>query len=770
MRAITLLLLSFVPAPASAAPPPNTWTKTAAVVEGRRRDVPLGYDPASRRFLVLGGRSHWADYKTPRSYDVLSFDPSGRWKNELPNPAWGPDFGSVKAPPWKSEYWSLVDSDGNARPNWTVYGTFSLGQKYGYDPNTKAFYFYAGGSTFRYDPAKREWKDLAPPTHPEKELGGILLWSSMCYDAGAQRFVLFGGGNVQSPRGDPGTWTYSPAENKWERVKADKQLSPRANARLVYDPVNKKVVLFGGDRLDQLQTDLWVFDSGKGSWEERKPPDSLSPSPRAGHAMFWLPKAKKVLLLGGYTYASTTDYVAPLYKPLPMEAWTLDLAKMEWHCVGHWVKNAPIGPANFFQSAAVDDNDNVLVLDRDNRAWTIAIDTDVVDPLRTTRTTLFGNRWGPGRFTAEGNSGTTLRRTGSHDPNWYREGIPLADPVKVATELKELPANRWTIRPTPKRPLFNVDWGSAAFDTENDRIIRFSGGHSAYSGTAPQIYDIKTDRYSIPFAPEYPIEFVYSNDQVKGEWSFSGNPWMTGHTYKSTGYDGNLKCLVFAPHDYTYFFDAKDGRWSRSPGKNPYRSDFYNVTVRSTPDGAVVWGDARAGGKPGLWRLDAASRSWEPLRLEGELPAKSPDHHGLAYDSKRKRMLFFSDIGAKGGNVAAYDLATDNSKWLDPAGRASAKVPCRETIYLPDADLVLIGSRVKSDSGDWHWLAYDCAANAWIAVELTGDDPIGKARAFNNSMGLMFDPARKLVWAVGQHNHVHVLRFDAKSAKRIALK
>ena len=102
-----------------------------------------------------------------------------------------------------------------------------------------------------------------------------------------------------------------------------------------------------------------------------------------------------------------------------------------------------------------------------------------------------------------------------------------------------------------------MDWGSAVFAADLDLIVRFSGGHSAYSGTAPVVYDVRTDCYSLPFAPEYPLEYVYSNDQVRGEWSFKGNPWMTGHTYKSTGYDPNLKALVFAPHEYTYFFDPE---------------------------------------------------------------------------------------------------------------------------------------------------------------------------------------------------------------------
>jgi Galactose oxidase, central domain len=760
-KAHSLVALGLVAAsglPAAGQPRANDWVRAeAAAIGGKRWDVPLGYAPDAKRFLVLGGRSTFADYKKPRSYDVLALDRAKGWRNEFPAGGdWGPEFGPATAPGWKDERWGFRDAAGTTRPNWTVYGTFSLGQKYGYDPDTSAFYFYAGGSTYRYDPAKREWKDLAPQTHPEQALGGVLLWSSMCYDRGAKQFVLFGGGNVQTDRGDPGTWTYSPADNRWEQLKLDRQPPQRANSRLVYDPVNRKVVLFGGDRLDQLLADTWVFDSAARSWEERKP--ALSPSPRGGHALVWLPKARKILLLGGYTYTSTTDYVASLYRPLPPEAWTYDVAADRWDFVRRWEKptDAPAGPANFFLSAAVDDDETALVLDGQNRAWTCRFDVGKPDAA------------GEEKFGAK--PGTVTRRTGSHDPAWYRDGVPPTDPAKVAADLKDLPANRWVVRPTPKRPGMNMDWGSAVFDRAGDKILRFSGGHSAYSGTAPVVYDVKTDRYSLPFAPEYPVEYVYSNDQVRGEWSFRGNPWMTGHTYKSTGYDPNLKCLVFAPHEYTYFFDPGAGTWSRSVGKNPYRPDFYNVTVCATPAGAVVWADARDGGKAGLWRLDATSKAWKPLPLKGELPAKSPDRHGMAYDAKRERLLLFSDTGPKKGNVATYDPKTGEARWLDPPGVERALVPCRETVYLPGADMVLVGGRVGDADGNWRWLAYDCGANAWVGLELGGDDPVGKAGAFNNSVGLTYDPARELVWAVGQYSHVHVLRFDPKSAKAVVLK
>src|SRR5438270_10620554 len=159
----------------------NVWVKLdGAALVGRRWDVPLGYAPQLKRFIILGGRSTYADYRKPRSYDVLTLHPhDSTWENDLPpGKDWGPKVGACTAPAWKGEAWGFRDLEGNVRPNWTVYGTFSLGQKYDYDPDSKAFYFYAGGSTFKYEPSERQWTDLNPPTHPEMELSGRLLWSS----------------------------------------------------------------------------------------------------------------------------------------------------------------------------------------------------------------------------------------------------------------------------------------------------------------------------------------------------------------------------------------------------------------------------------------------------------------------------------------------------------------------------------------------------------------------------------------------------------------
>lgn len=758
MRFRSVLLLMIVVAPLSAAEPmaPNVWKKVAPPIAGQRWDVPLGVAGTSGPLLVLGGRTSWAEYKKPRPYDVLAWNAAdNEWDNQFPlGKDWGPSRGPANAPAWKDEHFLFRDVEGNTRPNWTVYGTFSLGQKYDFDPDTKKFYFHAHGKTFSYDPAERMWADLNPPTSPTSELGGILLWSSMCYDSHRKRFVLFGGGNIPTERGDPGTWVYSPKDNAWSQLKLDRQPPPRANSRLAYDPVAKKIVLFGGDQLSQLINDTWTFDVVADRWEECQP--TISPSPRAGHAMLWLPTAKRLLLLGGYGYSSTTEYVASLYRSLPLEAWLFDTATSKWQLVRHWdAKESPRSPANFFLSAAVQvGSPHDLITMLAEGTWQCALEAKSDDE---------------GTRTLGVTPKSVERRTGSYDPAWYQQDLPPAEPERVAAELRNLPVNRWVIRPTPKRPGMNMDWGSAVFAPELDQIIRFSGGHSAYSGTAPQVYDVKTDRYSLPFAPELPLEFVYSNDQVHGEWSFAGNPWMTGHTYKSTGYDSRLRCLVFAPHDFTYFFDSIAGRWSRGSERNPYRADFYNVTICSTPQGAIAWGDKRDSGGAGLWRLDAKERVWRPLELRGPLPSKSPDQHGMAYDSKRDRLLFFSGTDKNRGDVAAYEFSSGEARWLEAKGKAMTGVPSRETVYLPEADAVLLGARVAIDD-KLHWLIYDCASNAWRGIELPGDDPIGKGtvgRSFNNSMGLMYDSNRKLVWAVGQYSHVHVLRLDGSASRSL---
>jgi hypothetical protein len=715
----------------------NTWVKLEKA-DVRRIDAPLIYEPALKRFMVLGGSISWPEYPKPHPFDELALDmESGQWENWIPvGKDWGPRFGDCRAPRWKSESWGLTDAEKNCRPNLTTYRGVWLYNQYALDTDTNRVYFYARGSTYSYDPAARAWKDLAPANHPAK-VGGTLLWGSMCYMPSMKKILLFGGGNVETKRGDPGTWTFDPATNSWEELQLDKQPSQRALSPMVYDSASKRVVLFGGDQLNQLLSDTWTFDGKK--WEEKKP--ALVPAPRGGHALVWLPKAKKVLLLGGHGYESATGYYPSVYRAKPLEAWTYDAAADRWELIGSWTKDCPARRPPHALRAAAGPHDVVAVVA--DGTWLCKLDVATGRPLDAEK---LGAR-----------PGTVERRQQWCDPEWYA-GAPPADPAKTAEELAALPANCWVMRNPPRRPGYNVDWGSAVFAPDLDLILRFSGGHCAYSGTAPQVYSVKSDRWSIPFAPEMPLEFCSSNELVEGEWSFTGSPWMSGHTYKTTGYEPESRTMVFAAHRHSYFFDPVKGRWSRAEKPSPFRPNMYVITLAATRQGVVAWAE-HVHADTALFLLDAETRTWSKLPLRQKLPQVSADEHGVAYDSKRDRLLLFSGVDKNKGDVMAYDMKTGQAGWLNAAGKAKAGERSRETVYLPEHDAVLIGKTIGGAGSQPLWLLYDCQKNAWFGVQLGGAGPIGKDGSMV-SLGLMYDPGRKLVWAVDQTNRVFVLRLD----------
>jgi zinc protease len=104
--------------------------------------------------------------------------------------------------------------------------------------------------------------------------------------------------------------------------------------------------------------------------------------------------------------------------------------------------------------------------------------------------------------------------------------------------------------------------------------------------------------------------------------------------------------------------------------------------------------------------------------------------------------------------------STVNRTVLPPLGEAP-------TVQVPEVQRTTLANGLKVMLLERHGTPI---VNVALAVDAGyAADPVGKAGAFNNSMGLMYDPARKLVWAVGQHSHVHVLKLDHGTARAVPL-
>ena len=481
----------------------------------------------------------------------------------------------------------------------------------------------------------------------------------------------------------------------------DAEPPARALSPIVYDPHSKLYVLFGGDHLDYLTNDVWVFDPAGRRWLQHHP--AAAPPPRANHTLSVRPGGK-IALTGGYTYTSNTDYCGGQYIDIDDGEWSYDLAARRWTGPG---KTAP----------------------PDARTY----------------------------------------RAGPFHPEFYLRG-PRPDAAAVGERLAALPANTWVAMAPPHLPRLNRDWGTAVIDPDRDVILRFSGGHSAHGGTDVLHYHLAANRWELPFPVEFPLGQLYANTRYPDGYNFNRRPWVTGHTYQNYGYDTIAKKMLFAgrPRRY-YVYDPAAADWvARGPKPKGmiYNSCFYTITTCATPRGLVAWTrDGR------VFRFDADAVRWTDVPLTGaKLPGAVVDNSTVVYDSKRNRLL----IAVKGyggghtydGRLHAIDLKTRHVRVLSPGGMAAAgAIPYLCQIrYDPGNDLLLVGATLPPGrDGLRRTPAYDCRANRWISLRITGADPSGK-KGRNVSLGLMYDAGRRLFWAVDTNSRVYVLSLEPKTA------
>jgi hypothetical protein len=106
------------------------------------------------------------------------------------------------------------------------------------------------GDTWEWD--GKRWTPITTTSAPTPRFD-----TSMAYDPGRDRIVLFGGRDRSTNFGD--TWEYD--GRTWTRLDLPGP-SPRNAAAMVYDPRAKAILLFGG-RGETYFNDFWAFD---GSW------------------------------------------------------------------------------------------------------------------------------------------------------------------------------------------------------------------------------------------------------------------------------------------------------------------------------------------------------------------------------------------------------------------------------------------------------------------------------------------------------------------------
>ena len=132
----------------------------------------------------------------------------------------------------------------------------------------------------------------------------------MAYDPQGDQILLFGGGLATNPRGGAPTWLYDCADNEWRRPSWQVEPPLRCNAALVYEPVSRTMVLFGGYDQSAALNDTWVFDCQHRALGRRRPSGAAADvRPAAARAA----GGGKVLVCG---YDARSVQAAPRSRPL----------------------------------------------------------------------------------------------------------------------------------------------------------------------------------------------------------------------------------------------------------------------------------------------------------------------------------------------------------------------------------------------------------------------------------------------------------------------
>ncbi len=141
------------------------------------------------------------------------------------------------------------------------------------------------------------------------------------FDRHAGRLLVFGGWNGVTPNN--GVWALTPgATPRWQRLcdatSCGTPPSARRAAQAVYDPIRRRLLVFGG--LDtQYRNDTWELTlDGSPAWRQL-PPVGPQPPARGGHSLVYDRRGRRAWLFGGTTSGPDLG-----------DTWTFDLATDTW--------------------------------------------------------------------------------------------------------------------------------------------------------------------------------------------------------------------------------------------------------------------------------------------------------------------------------------------------------------------------------------------------------------------------------------------------------
>ena len=308
------------------------WVKkTSATAPSPRLGAGMTYDNKSGKVILFGGRNENGPLNDLWIYNPLK----NIWTQQFPKTVLLPSPRTARNIAYVDRRLILVGGLISTTPHmldhttwiynldtnlWARFQTAADPSGYGFSPNfvydsaNKVVVLFGGrrgthngketvtGETWEFNLAQNAWTQIFPITTPSPR-----AHHAMVYDSVNRKVIIFGGEANNGRMND--TWTYNAYTNTWTQMFPAVNPSPNSNFEMVYDSHNQQVILFGGilsNKHRDISNETWIYNVAANTWVRINL--SETPDPRFLHAMAYDPIGKKVTLFGGGTVLCHDPY------------------------------------------------------------------------------------------------------------------------------------------------------------------------------------------------------------------------------------------------------------------------------------------------------------------------------------------------------------------------------------------------------------------------------------------------------------------------------
>jgi len=487
-------------------------------------------------------------------------------------------------------------------------------------------------------------------------------WPGMVYDSVNKKVVLFGGTNESNYKDD--TWVYDVASNIWTTMNPSTKPSARERVVMVYDSSNNLIMLYGGCiGSNQFVDDTWVYDVATNTWTEKNPLNH--PNVEVEYGMAYDSANKVVVLFGGYDGDS---------ERFLNETWVYDVTADTWT-----QKNPSTKPTvrGYFSMAYDSVNEKIV---------------------------LFGGYLGDGDYS---------------DETW----------------LYDLKEDKWTQKNPTKKPSARSNH-RMTYDSAINKVVLFGGQD-----------DSNND-----------LDDTWLYDVVSNTWT-QKNPLIKPSARRVPGmaYDSaNNKIALFGGvtaegannHD-TWLYDYATNNWTQAGQvEKPDKRNMHAMAYDSKNEVTVMFGGALEDGSLNdeTWLYYPSNNTWSQKELTKH-PSERSDF-SMVYNSIDGKSYLFgggTDSGLS-DETWAYDSSTNIWEDLNPTSKPSARQNYAMAYDSDTNKIVLFGGNIQGDIIDDTWV-YDVSSNDWEEIEISGDKPSKRT-----VHGMAYDPVHKKVILFGGYD------------------